>query len=157
MLLPEPLGPTSPIISPGCDRQVDILDHLAIAVAEADAAQLDFAADAAGVHGMRRLGHAGHPIQNLEDALRAGRGSLRHREHPAHRLQPGVEPHDVQVEAEEIFRLDAEIEYPPGAKGPYHHQAGRVQKQDERPEEGPHRVDAIIGLDHAIVGGARSD
>ena len=105
-----------------------------------------------GWTGVGRLGHAGNPIQNLEDALRTGRGSLRHREHPAHRFQPGVEPHDEQVEAPHVFGLDAEVEHAPGAKGPYHQQAGRVQEHDQRPEEGPHGVHAVIGLDHAVVG-----
>ena len=50
MLLPDPLGPTSPIISPGSIVRSTFSIDLAIAVTEADAAQLDFAADSSRVH-----------------------------------------------------------------------------------------------------------
>jgi hypothetical protein len=74
----------------GADVQVQAADHRAVAVAEAHALHLDAApASAASIGtGLRRLGHVGHVVEDVEDALGAGRRLLRDRDDAAHRIEP---------------------------------------------------------------------
>ena len=63
------------------DRQVDALDHGAVAVAEADVAELDPALQSRpGWHGMHRLGHGGLAVEDAEDPLGRGGRPLHRRD-----------------------------------------------------------------------------
>ena len=68
---PPRVGPTTPIISPGADRQVDVVEDRPVAVPEADPAELDLAVEPARMDGADRLGDARDPVEDLEEAMRA--------------------------------------------------------------------------------------
>ena len=67
-------------------------------------------------HRRDRLGHAGHAVEDLENPLGAGGGPLRGGDHPAHRIEPGVEAADVSQErrqhADRDMRRDATRQAP---------------------------------------------
>ena len=121
----------------GPDRQVEAADHRAVAVAEADAGQLDRALQRADRHRLRRLGHARDAVEDLEDALGAGRRPLRRRDHAAHRLEPGVEAADVGEEGGQDADGDLAAADQPGAEGPDDQQARRRSAGDTVGENRP--------------------
>jgi len=75
--------------------------HRAVAVAEIDVAHLDAPFHLRQLHRVRRFGNARDVIEDLEDAFRAGRGLLRVRDDPAHRIEPRIEPADVREKRRE--------------------------------------------------------
>ena len=94
MVLPAPLWPTSPIISPGLNFEIYILQNGPAAVVETHVAEFHLAAQPAGMHGMRGFGHAGHAVEDGKNPLRAGCRPLHGRDHAAHRIHAQVKSAD---------------------------------------------------------------
>ena len=80
--------------------QIDVVQHCAGAVLEAHVAELDLALQAAGMHRLDRFGHAGHAVEDFEDAVGAGGGPLRAVDDAAHRFHAAVEAAHEQHECE---------------------------------------------------------
>ena len=92
----------------GPDRQVDAVQHLAAAVAEARR-RAARSRPAAGRDGPGRTGSGtlGTRSRISKMPLGAGGGALGGRDHPAHRLEPDVEPADVGQERRQHADGDA--------------------------------------------------
>ena len=107
VLLPAPLGPTRPIISPGWIVRLMSSSIVAVAVTEADAAELDLALEPARVDRAapaRRRSGTRSRISKIRCVLVGG--ALRRLDHPAHRLEPDVEAADVELEADQHADVD---------------------------------------------------
>ncbi len=105
---------------------------------------------------MDRFGDRRLAVHDAEDPLRRGRRALRGRDHAAHRIQPHVETADVgQKERQRADRQIAAVDLP-DAHDPDHEQAGVGQQRDHRPEERPQPIDAVVGVQHAVVGAAEA-
>ncbi len=154
MLLPAPLGPTRPIISPG--RIVRLMSSriVAVAVAEADAPELDRPFEPPGVDRPDRLGDARGTVEDLEEPLGARRRPLSRLDHPAHRLEPDVKPADQELEPDEDAGVDLALVDLPGAERPDDQQTELGQQVDHRAEERPGVVDPVVGVQHVVVAGA---
>ncbi len=86
---------------------------------------------------MNRLRHAGRSVQNLKQALAAGRRPLCAGEHAAHRFEARVEATDVGQEGHQHANRDPAAEDLPGTDRPDHQQADLGEQGHRRPEEGP--------------------
>ena len=106
VLLPAPLCPTRPIISPGSIVRSSPCNTSRVPYLKRTSAQLDVSFDAAEVNRLDRLGDAGRAVENLEDAMGAGGGALHRGDHAAHRVDPGIEPADVGDEHRQRAELD---------------------------------------------------
>src|SRR5690606_30129163 len=78
------------------DIKVDAVDDRAVAVSETDIAQLDPALYGSQPYRLRKLGHIGYLVQDVENALGARSGLLGERYDAAHAVQPDIEPADIR-------------------------------------------------------------
>ena len=119
---------------------------------EGHVAELDLAPQPPGLHGPDGLGHAGHAVEDGEDPLRAGPRPLHGRHHAAHRIHAAVEAADQRHESHELAHVALMPDDAPRAESPHDQQAQVGQQRDDGSEIGPLRVDAIVGLQHAMIG-----
>ena len=141
--------------------QVDAVDDCAVAVAEADVAELDLALQGDGVDGMERLGDGGLAVEDAKDALRGGGRPLHGRDDAAHRFQPPVKPPgqiDEHPQVADVLRevgeggAGGESTDLPHGEDPDDQQAEVVEPLDHGGEEGPGAIDAVGGLQDVVVG-----
>ena len=137
----------------GADVEVDVAQHGAVAVAEADLAHLDVAGEGLRQrHRVGRLGDAGDMVEDVEDALGAGGGLLRHRDDAAHRVEPRVEAADVGDEGREHADGDRALRHLPDAEGPDDQEADLGRQRHRRREHRPDLVHAVVHRQVARVG-----
>ncbi|KAF1061315.1 MAG: hypothetical protein GAK39_05778 [Variovorax sp.] len=140
----------------GLDAQVEVVDDGARAVAEAQPAHRDRALHPLHLHRVRGFGHVAHVVEDVEDALGAGRGLLRHRDDAAHRVHAGVEAADVGDEGGQHAHRDAATRHLPDAEAPDHQQADLGQQRHRGREHRPGAVELVVDLQVVGVGGAEA-
>ncbi|KFB73360.1 MAG: hypothetical protein AW09_001385 [Candidatus Accumulibacter phosphatis] len=136
----------------GFDGDIDVAGDAARPVAEADVAQLDASRDLRQVHRMRRLGNAGDMVENVENALGAGRGLLGHRNDAAHRIEAQVEATDVGEEGSEHTDGDLILGDLPDAESPDDQEADFGEQGDRWRKQRPHLVDPVIDFQVVHIG-----
>ncbi|MCK7495722.1 MAG: hypothetical protein MZW92_35650 [Comamonadaceae bacterium] len=87
------------------------------------------------MHRLGRLGHAGDVVEDVEDALGARGGLLRHRDDAAHRVEAAVEAADVGEEGGEHADGDLAVGDQPDAEGPDDQQADLGEQRDRGREQ----------------------
>ena len=157
--LARPAGADQPDHLAGGDVQVDRLQHGPAAVVEAHAAELDLPAEPAGMDRVDGLGDAGHAVEDGENPLGAGAGPLHGRHHAAHRVHAAVEAAMYCDEADQDAhaRACSVMTCRMICHAPTPHTTSKPsdgQQADDRLEERPDGVHAVVGPQHAVVGGA---
>jgi hypothetical protein len=94
---------------PRFHRKAHVIQHEPAAIAKRDVLEADLPAHLLERQRILGFDHARDAIQNVEQALRGGRSSLRHREYAAHALHARVEATDVRDERREHADRDAMV------------------------------------------------
>jgi hypothetical protein len=128
----------------GLDVQRDAAVDGAVAVAEADFAQLDIAGHLVHLDRVDRVRHARDVVEDVEDAL-GGRGRLlRDRDDAAHRIEAHVEAAAVGDEGGQRADRDLAARDLPDAEAPDHQQAEFGQEGHGRREQRPDLVQFVV-------------
>mmetsp|Transcript_21531 Transcript_21531/g.83650 ORF Transcript_21531/g.83650 Transcript_21531/m.83650 type:complete len:653 (-) Transcript_21531:1654-3612(-) len=137
------------------DVQVQVADDRARAVAEMHPLHRDRALDIAERQRLRRVGHVGDMVQDVEDALGTGRGLLRDGHDAAHRVEAAVEAADIGQKGGQRAHRDALVGDQPDAHAPDHQQAHLGQQRDAGREQAPGAVQPVIDLQVLRIGFAK--
>ena len=105
------------------DVQIQAAYHGTVAVTETRFAQCQRAADVIQMDRLGGLRHAGDVVEHVENALGPSGGFLRHRDNPAHRIEPSVKAPDVSQKRRQHADRDLVVCYLPDAECPHHQQA----------------------------------
>ncbi|MNI46013.1 hypothetical protein D3C73_1004560 [compost metagenome] len=137
------------------DGQVQPPDNLAVAIAKAHVAQFNAAIDVRQRGGLLRLGHAGHMVQHIENALGAGGRFLRDRDDAAHRIQAHVKAPDIRKERRQHAHRDLVLRHLPNTEYPHHQQTHFGQQRHRGRKQGPRCVHAVVDFQVAVIGFAK--
>ena len=95
-------------------------------------------------------------VQDVKDALGAGRRLLRDGDDAAHGIQTAIKPPDIGNEGREHTHRDLVARHQPDAEGPHHQQPDFGEQRHRGREQAPGLVELVVHFQVVLVGVAKA-